>query len=289
MTTNTERDSVTARIDALLELAPVAGDSAETRLIKRAKLTPWHGDPDYIAQAFEVLREARAYIESTRAPEMVCDCGHSESAHDVGSDAPCGQCSCINPVYSAPTNAKGRLSDAMIEAIQGMSVSVDVSTSEETAGHRYFGTVCVIQEDPHDKHGVTLLVQDAEPNFPAPQPSVSAAEGDGLALAQEPKYTVRGGRIVNRASGEAIPDDEPVFILRARDVLAIDALVAYSVIVGADAQRLYTDPAKREAYLKMADHHAAVDCRIGDFSKFKKQHPERMKKPDTAARQEPKP
>ena len=51
------------------------------------------------------------------------------------------------------------------ELIEGMSVSVDVSTSEETAGHRYFGTVTEVMEDSSDKNGMTLLVQDPEPNF----------------------------------------------------------------------------------------------------------------------------
>lgn len=58
------------------------------------------------------------------------------------------------------------------ELITGMSVSVDVSTCEDDAGHRYFGTVTEVMDDPDDKHGVTLLVQDAEPNFTpaAPEP-----------------------------------------------------------------------------------------------------------------------
>ena len=36
----------------------------------------------------------------------------------------------------------------------------------------------------------------------------------------EPKYQIVGDKIVNRASGEAIPEDEPVIIFRARDVHA---------------------------------------------------------------------
>ena len=51
--------------------------------------------------------------------------------------------------------------------IEGMSVSVDVSTGDHDAGHRYFGTVTEVMECQGDKHGVTLLVQDAEPNFTA--------------------------------------------------------------------------------------------------------------------------
>jgi hypothetical protein len=29
----------------------------------------------------------------------VCDCGHSENDHDIGSDVPCSKCSCVNPRY----------------------------------------------------------------------------------------------------------------------------------------------------------------------------------------------
>lgn len=59
------------------------------------------------------------------------------------------------------------------DLIEGMSVSVDVSTCEEDSGHRYFGTVTEVMDDPHDKHGVTLLVQNAEPNF---EPAALATE-----------------------------------------------------------------------------------------------------------------
>jgi len=49
--------------------------------------------------------------------------------------------------------------------IIGMSVSVDVSTSDIDAGHRYFGTVTDVMEDRNSKHGVVLLVGDAATNF----------------------------------------------------------------------------------------------------------------------------
>ena len=61
------------------------------------------------------------------------------------------------------------------ELVTGMSVSVDVSTGDDDAGNRYFGTVTVAQEDPHDKHGLTLLVQDAKPNF-TPQAQADARD-----------------------------------------------------------------------------------------------------------------
>lgn len=68
------------------------------------------------------------------------------------------------------------------EWIEGMTVSVDVSTSEDDADHRYYGTVTEVMDAPDDKHGVTLLVQDAKPNFtaqapaPAPEPEPTLKE-----------------------------------------------------------------------------------------------------------------
>lgn len=89
----------------------------------------------------------------------------------------------------------------------------------------------------------------------------------GLSQAQEPKYTTatKDGRIVNRATGKPIPDDEPIFILRAKDPLASIALHAYLFHV--------EDP----------EHAAAVQKRIDAFDDFAEAHPERMKQPDTAA------
>lgn len=83
---------------------------------------------------------------------------------------------------------------------------------------------------------------------------------------QEPKYEARDGRIFNRASGEAIPDDEPVFILRARDTTAVATLLHYY-----HGHRLAEN-----------DQHAdAVLQRVLDFQRFMREHPERMKYPDT--------
>lgn len=90
----------------------------------------------------------------------------------------------------------------------------------------------------------------------------------GLTQGQEPKYTVsaKDGRIVNRATGKPIPDSEPIFILRAKDVHATAALGAYL------------------AQLTDIEHAAAVQERIDAFDAFAQSHPEqRMTQPDTAA------
>lgn len=51
------------------------------------------------------------------------------------------------------------------ELIEGMEVSIDVSTCDADAGNRYFGTVTEVSELDGAKNGYILLVQDAEPNF----------------------------------------------------------------------------------------------------------------------------
>lgn len=51
------------------------------------------------------------------------------------------------------------------ELIEGMEVSIDISTCDADAGNRYFGTVTEVSELYTAKNGYILLVQDAEPNF----------------------------------------------------------------------------------------------------------------------------
>lgn len=89
----------------------------------------------------------------------------------------------------------------------------------------------------------------------------------GLKTGQEPKFTTSGkdGRLVTRATGKPIPDDEPVFILRAQDIHAIHALRGYVLL------------------LEDEQHTAAVEERIEAFKAFAEANPDRMKAPDTAA------
>ena len=51
------------------------------------------------------------------------------------------------------------------ELIEGMEVSIDVSTCDADLGNRYFGTVTEALELDTAKNGYILPVQDAEPNF----------------------------------------------------------------------------------------------------------------------------
>jgi hypothetical protein len=84
---------------------------------------------------------------------------------------------------------------------------------------------------------------------------------------QEPKYmiisTPKGFRLANRTSGEVIPDDEPLMILRGRDRHAGATILHYAT--------LCQDP-----------HHAdLVRARAQEFGEFAAKNPGRIKEPDT--------
>ncbi|MEM9282093.1 MAG: hypothetical protein AAGA96_09720 [Verrucomicrobiota bacterium] len=80
---------------------------------------------------------------------------------------------------------------------------------------------------------------------------------------QEPKYKIVGDQIVNRASGEAIPEDEPLMIFRARDVHAAGMIREYA------------------GKVRDAEHRSVVLERAADFEQFAADHSDRMKEPDT--------
>jgi len=85
----------------------------------------------------------------------------------------------------------------------------------------------------------------------------------GLTTLQERKYTVLAGRIVNRATGKAIPDDEPIMIFRAKDSQAVHAIQFY--------MDLCSD----------VTHKNVIDGRIRDFVAFQNKHRDRMSEPDS--------
>jgi hypothetical protein len=77
----------------------------------------------------------------------------------------------------APTHSR----ESLQSLIAGMTVSLDVSTGEHDAEHRYYGIVNEVMDDPASKHGVTLLVYDAKQNFtapPAPEAGISWRESE---------------------------------------------------------------------------------------------------------------
>lgn len=82
-------------------------------------------------------------------------------------------------------------------------------------------------------------------------------------MMQDRKYVFIDGGVRNRASGEIIPADEPVFVFRARDIHAREVIEHYACQIPND------------------EHRAAVEVRIADFANFAAEHPDRMKEPDT--------
>ena len=78
----------------------------------------------------------------------------------------------------------------------------------------------------------------------------------------ERKYAIENGRLVKRSTGVPIPDDEPLFILRAKDSNALPTLMAYIAIC--------FDLNHRELVMKS----------VLDFKEFSIKHPELMAEPD---------
>lgn len=82
------------------------------------------------------------------------------------------------------------------------------------------------------------------------------------------KFTleVRDGKIeIVNPAGVPIPDDEPVFLLRARDRLAMRLLAYYATLSRADSCTEY--------------HLRGINGAIIAFDEFRSAHPERMKQP----------
>lgn len=94
-----------------------------------------------------------------------------------------------------------------------------------------------------------------------------------MKASQEPKYMIVdtegreivNARLANRATGEPIPDEEPVFVLRGKDLIAPDAIAGY----------LAKLPDGTET-----EHANAVRERLVQFHDYQVIHPTRCKAPD---------
>ncbi len=79
------------------------------------------------------------------------------------------------------------------------------------------------------------------------------------------KYSVLDGRIVKTSNGVPIPPDEPMFLFRGRDRLAVPTLVAYKTFCESD---------------ECVDYQLeAMERIISKFSQYATTHPELMKQP----------
>lgn len=83
----------------------------------------------------------------------------------------------------------------------------------------------------------------------------------------DPKYNFADNCIYNAASGEMIPEDEPVMVFRARDVHALHVINHYLFLLS---------EAEGDD-----DHILAVLKRKNAFFDFRARHADRMKEPDT--------
>ncbi|ECT9241779.1 DUF551 domain-containing protein [Salmonella enterica subsp. enterica serovar Schwarzengrund] len=99
---------------------------------------------------------------------MLQSFGNSEQLNEIGS---------WNNHKNTPTAKPAFDTCELIKQVEGMEVSVDVSTCDADAGHRYFGTVTEVSELDTAKNGYILLVQDAEPNFKPTGNSPVARDG----------------------------------------------------------------------------------------------------------------
>ena len=68
--------------------------------------------------------------------------------------------------------------------IEGMTVSIDVSTGEYDSGNRLFGVVNEVMESSGDKNGLTLLIYETTPNFKPPQ-QVAVTSGERAELLRD--------------------------------------------------------------------------------------------------------
>lgn len=86
---------------------------------------------------------------------------------------------------------------------------------------------------------------------------------------QDTKFCIESDTGTPRLVGQdgPVPDDEPLFILRGRDSLAVETLLEY--------YELAHDRGSALPHLK------AITDAVDRFHKFAKDHPERMKIPDT--------
>lgn len=79
------------------------------------------------------------------------------------------------------------------------------------------------------------------------------------------KFHIENNQIVKTSNGDIIPEDEPLFLLRARDHLALQLLEFYNILSLNDSCTDY--------------HLKGIQEALKQFKAFKEKFPERMKQP----------
>jgi len=75
------------------------------------------------------------------------------------------------------------------------------------------------------------------------------------------KYKIKNNQLVKRIGEKPIPDDEPVFVFRAKDRKALGALMSYNAVLDTLEQK------------------EAVTKAINAFREFQENNPEKMAEP----------
>jgi len=189
-------------------------------------------------EAFEEIERRQGGFPAKRAmaadkllePVECLDCG----SNNVG--IPATYDSLVDSVKSQPAQEPVDIA----KFVEGMEVSIDVSTGDHDSTNRLFGTVTLVQQNQGSKHGLILLVQDPAPNFkPAAQP------------VQEPVawavYDKRGGSKSLHWPENHSPDGDATMF---------------------DAVPLYTTPPKREWVGLKPEEINAVDKGFTSSSSF---------------------
>lgn len=93
----------------------------------------------------------------------------------------------------------------------------------------------------------------------------SSVDMSTIANKSDGKYEARDGQIVKKTTGEPIPEDEPIFILRGRDRLALLVIASYLNFALDDKCTGY--------------HIQGIAKALTAFAKFQEEHKDRMKQP----------
>ncbi|MGT3892369.1 DUF551 domain-containing protein [Escherichia coli] len=143
---------------ALREAAEKAGEdkwqakkiNGDFFVIRHGSYTRQHGYTSYQPIAYIDCKPVRDFVAKANPATVLALLGELETAKKRIAEL---EAEPVSQAYNLP------------ELIEGMEVSIDVSTCDADLGNRYFGTVTEALELDTAKNGYILLVQDAEPNF----------------------------------------------------------------------------------------------------------------------------
>ncbi|EOG9843582.1 DUF551 domain-containing protein [Salmonella enterica subsp. enterica serovar Muenchen] len=164
------------------------------------------------------------------------------------------------------------------ELIEGMEVSIDVSTCDADAGNRYFGTVTEVSELYTAKNGYILLVQDAEPNFdvngnspvtpdgyalvpvePTDEMIAAAMNCEDVLFNSDESFCVQFGNIYEAMLAAAPkPQNIPENIPAGKSTLTPDGWISCSERMPEDEQEVIVQNKLGYRYVSYFDEHSGL-------------------------------